>query len=95
MGASHSNNSSGVMIEAGIDMHIDTLLIGNGHRHTIEGKAHMTAVHHCTNNTDIPILQGLTPSPALACEPPGLMGVSMLAPVLSMFAKAWLFPLAS
>jgi len=29
-------------------------------------------------------MQGLTPSPALACKPPGLMGVSMLAPFLSV-----------
>jgi len=38
----------------------------------------------CTVPLPIPVLQGRTPSPALVCEPPGLMGVEMLAPFLSM-----------
>jgi len=32
--------------------------------------------HYQYQYTNVPNLQGLTPSPALACEPPGLMGVN-------------------
>jgi len=50
---------------------------------------HMHADTHCacsyvTSPIPIPTLQGHKPSLALACGPPGLMGVSMLAPILSL-----------